>query len=407
MINPMSASPHPDAGGYTAEIVAGLADLDPAHWDALANPPGRESNPFISWAFLEALEASGCVGPGTGWTPRHVILRDADGRMVGAAPTYAKSHSQGEFVFDHGWANAYERAGGDYYPKLQTCVPFTPVTGPRLLVADPAHAPALLTALVQLSERAGVSSLHVTFAPEDEWRAAAEMGLLQRVDTQFHWRNAGYATFEEFLTVLASRKRKGLRKERATAQAGLTFARLSGDDLTSADWDAFFAFYMDTGARKWGAPYLNRAFFDLVHQRMRDEVVMVMAKDGATPIAGALNFVGSHALYGRYWGRREDRPCLHFEVCYYQAIDEAIARGLSRVEAGAQGGHKVARGYGPEPVYSYHWIAHAGLRDAVADFLEHERAAVRDDIDFIAARTPFRKGDTETAPDTRPDESSD
>lgn len=375
----------------TLRVVGGLDEVDRDVWDAVAHPPDAPFNPFVAWDFLEALEASGCAAPETGWAPRHLLAEDETGRLLGAAPAYLKGHSQGEYVFDHGWANAFERAGGAYYPKLQCAVPFTPVTGPRMLSPDPHVRAALRAGLVEVARRLGVSSLHVTFPTEEEWRAAGAEGFLQRTDQQFIWLNRGYETFDDFLADLASRKRKAVKKERATAQDGVRIERISGDALTSDHWDAFYAFYMDTGARKWGSPYLNRLFFEILHERMRDRVVLVLAFREGRPIAGALNLVGSDALYGRYWGCLEDRPYLHFELCYYQAVEEAIARGLDRAEAGAQGGHKLARGYVPTPVYSYHWIAHDGLRDAVAAYLEEERAMVAEDIEAISERAPFRK----------------
>ncbi|MCG8441790.1 MAG: GNAT family N-acetyltransferase, partial [Caulobacterales bacterium] len=377
----------------TLRLAEGLSEVDQAAWDRVANPPDGPFNPFISWDFLEALERSGCVSNRTGWAPRHLLAEDETGALLGAAPLYLKSHSRGEFVFDWGWAEAFERAGGRYYPKLLSSAPFTPVTGPRLLAPDPSMREALLAGLVEVADQMGVSSLHVTFPAREEWELAGARGLLLRQDQQFHWINQGYESFEGFLDDLASRKRKNLRKERAAAQDGVEIMRLSGDDLSAAHWDAFYRFYTDTGDRKWGSPYLNRDFFELLHERMREHVVMVLARRDGEWIAGALNILGSDAIYGRYWGRLEERPHLHFELCYHQAIEEAIARGLERVEAGAQGAHKLARGYAPTPVYSYHWIANRGFRDAVARFLDEEREWVEHEIDELSDRTPFKKRD--------------
>ncbi len=387
----MSSSAAAARTSLTLRTVNSLSEVDRSAWDGVANPQGVPYNPFVSWDFLEALERSGCVARETGWSPLHLLAENAAGALLGAAPLYAKWHSYGEFVFDHGWADAYERAGGRYYPKLLSAAPFTPATGPRMLSPDPGVRVALQAALPAVAEQVGISTAHVTFPPQEEWETAEEQGFLLRADQQFQWVNRGYDSFDDFTAALASRKRKALRKERATAQEGVTIERLSGEALTEEVWDAFYAFYQDTGARKWGSPYLNRPFFSLLHERMREHVLMVMAKREGRYIAGALNFIGGDALYGRYWGRIEERPCLHFEVCYYQAIEEAIERGLDRVEAGAQGGHKMARGYAPTPVYSYHWIADAGFRAAVADFLERERAAVEHEIDALSEMTPFKK----------------
>jgi predicted N-acyltransferase len=374
-------------------VVGGLKDIDRGAWEALANPPDGPYNPFVSWDFLEALEASGCATPRTGWAPHHLLAEDGAGRLVGAAPAYLKSHSQGEYVFDHGWANAFERAGGAYYPKLQIAAPFTPVTGPRMLSPDPAVRSALRAGARELGRSLRVSSVHVTFPTAEEWRDAGEEGFLLRADQQFIWRNRGYSVYDDFLADLASRKRKALRKERAEAQEGLAIERLTGDALTERHWDVFFACYMDTGSRKWGRPYLNRRFFSLLHERMADKVLLVIAYDGGRPVASALNLIGSEALYGRYWGQLEERRFLHFELCYHQAIEEAIARGLPRVEAGAQGEHKLARGYAPEPVYSYHWIANPSFREAVARYLDAERESVAEDIAALTEHAPFRRGD--------------
>lgn len=370
--------------------VSALSQIDRDQWDAIANPEGLEYDPFLSWDFLDALETSGSASEATGWLPRHMIAETEDGELVGALPLYAKGHSQGEYVFDHGWADAYERAGGQYYPKLLTAIPFTPVTGRRVLAQDPAIRDALIAGIIQTAQKWGISSWHLNFPTQADWKTNSELGLLRRMDRQYVWFNRGYETYEDFLAALASRKRKALKKERAAAQAEIEIERLSGEALSPSHWDVFFACYQDTGARKWGSPYLNRDFFDLIHRRMADKILLVMAKADGRYIASALNFIGSDALYGRYWGRLEDRPYLHFELCYHQAIDAAIELGLARVEAGAQGEHKLARGYEPTAVYSNHWIAHEGLRDAVGDFLERERDAVVHEITLQRQETPFK-----------------
>ena len=332
----------------------------------------------------------------TGWQPRYLLAECPDGSLLGAAPSYVKSHSRGEYVFDHGWAEAFERAGGDYYPKLQIAVPFTPVTGPRLLAAPgplaDAVRSALANALVDITTASELSSAHVTFLTEPEWRALGKLGFLQRTDQQFHWENADYANFDDFLNRLASRKRKTIKRERKEAlRAGIEVSWLTGSDLTEAVWDAFFAFYMETGSRKWGRPYLTRDFFSIVGQKMRDRILLVMARRAGRWIAGAINFIGADTLYGRNWGATEHHPFLHFELCYYQAIDYAIAHGLKRVEAGAQGEHKLARGYLPHTTYSAHFIANPGLRRAVADYLSRERLYVQATAEELAAAAPFRK----------------
>jgi uncharacterized protein len=378
------------------EVTPRIADIAADAWDACANPDPAVFNPFLSHAFLAALETAGTVGGRTGWTPRHLVLKDANGAVAGCAPCYLKSHSQGEYVFDHSWADAYARAGGDYYPKLQIAVPFTPVPGRRLLArpdADAAqHECALAAAAAALVERNGLSSANITFLSEGEWERLGQQGFLQRTDQQFHWRNEGYATFEDFLTSLASRKRKAVRKEREQAlSGGLTAEWITGRDITEAHWDAFFAFYMQTGSRKWGRPYLNRKFFSLLGGAMPERCLLVMIKRGKKPIAGALNMIGGDCLYGRYWGATEHHPCLHFEVCYYQAIQFAIEHKIARVEAGAQGEHKLARGYLPTKTYSAHYIADRGLRRAIADYLSRERAYVDQAGEQLASLGPFRK----------------
>lgn len=383
---------------FKARIVTGLADVSPEAWNTIANPTGLSFDPFLTWEFLEALEVSGAVRPETGWSPCHILVEGPDQELLAAMPLYAKTNSQGEFVFDHSWADAYERAGGDYFPKLLSAVPFTPVTGRRFLVPPGPDQTrlqsALLSAAVQVAAQNDFSSLHVNFL---DGRVAAELGetgLLVRTDQQFHWQNKSYADFTEFLADLSSAKRKNLRKERAKAQAGLTFKHLTGADITEAHWDAFFEFYMDTGSRKWGYPYLNRDTFSILGERLSDHILLILAYDGENPIAGALNLIGSDTLYGRYWGCIEPRPFLHFETCYYQAIDYAIANGLDTVEAGAQGGHKLARGYVPVTTYSAHWIAHQGLREAIDHYLERERSAVEHEAEYLMKRTPFRKDPT-------------
>ena len=397
-------------------VVPAIAEVDAAAWDACANPgldaqaqpncepPGRGGtitpttpyNPFISYDFLHALEVSGSATGRTGWQPQHVVAEDAAGTVLGVVPCYLKSHSRGEYVFDRGWAEAYERAGGAYYPKLQVSVPFTPATGRRLLVpASPAAGKVrdgLIAGLVELCRRHAASSVHFTFLPEAECRALVGHGFLHRTDQQFHWENAGYESFDAFLEALSARKRKTIKRERREALAhGITVQRLTGKDLTEEAWDAFFEFYMETGSRKWGRPYLTRKFYALIGQSMADKAVLMMAKRAGRYIAGAINFIGSDALFGRHWGAIEHHPFLHFELCYYQAIDFAIERGLKRVEAGAQGEHKLARGYLPVTTHSAHFIADPGLRRAIADYLVRERAYVEASGEELAALAPFRK----------------
>jgi len=379
---------------FTLQVNDRIAAIGRDAWDACAAPSG---DPFVSYDFLDACEASGSAVPSEGWAARHLSLHDEDGAVIGVMPLYLKGHSQGEYVFDHSWADAYERAGGRYYPKLLGAVPFTPVSGPRFLNAPGTDAATVRQALLQgaltLTQRLGVSSLHVNFPLEEEWRAMTEAGLLPRRDIQFIWRNDGYQSFDDFLGALSSNRRKTIRRERREAQAGLDIRVLTGAEITQAHWDAFFAFYMDTGDRKWGRPYLTRDFFARVGAAMADRIALVMAFEDDTPVAGALNFIGREALYGRQWGTLVDRPFLHFELCYYQAIDFAIARGLSRVEAGAQGDHKIARGYLPSPVYSAHFIADPALRDPVARYLEQERPAVEAEMHAMTAElSPYRKG---------------
>ena len=372
----------------TARIADGVGSI-PAHdWDACAG----DDNPFVGHAFLAALEASGSVGGDSGWQPIPIVVDGADGRPAAIAPAYAKSHSQGEYVFDHGWADAWERAGGRYYPKLQVAAPFSPVPGPRLLLRDPAAGPALIGALEAVTDRHGLSGAHATFVAPGQVPLFEAAGWLIREGTQFHWRNNGYATFEDFLGDLASRKRKAIRKERAAAIDGLTIRHLTGAAIGPREWDAFWTFYQDTGSRKWGRPYLTRAFFPLLGEALGNRVLLILAEREGVPIAGALNLIGGDTLYGRYWGCTEEVPFLHFELCYYQAIDAAIARGLASVEAGAQGEHKLARGYVPVPTWSAHYIPDPGFRAAIADFLRRERAAVEGDQMLLEGLTPFRRG---------------
>ncbi|MCB1495755.1 MAG: N-acetyltransferase [Bauldia sp.] len=417
----------------TLTVVSSLNDIARDDWDACANPeglarrlgPGESSNqhgeiapgaqpdceremptigdarsgleynPFLSHDFLWSLEESGSATRKTGWLGQHLVLAGADDRPAAILPCYLKSHSMGEYVFDGGWANAFEQAGGRYYPKLQVSVPFTPVTGRRLLVRPGPdagqHRAVLVQGLATLAANLGVSSAHATFLPEDEWNLFGEAGYLRRTDQQYHFHNDGYRDFEDFLAALSSRKRKAIRRERRDALAdGIKIVHLTGRDITEADWDTFFQFYMDTGSRKWGRPYLNRRFFSLIGERMADRILLVMARRNGRAIAGALNLIGSDALYGRYWGTVEDHPFLHFEVCYYQAIEWGIGHGLARVEAGAQGEHKLARGYRPAATYSAHWIANASFRRAVSDYLEQERRQVDRDSEVLSSYLPFR-----------------
>jgi len=381
----------------TATIYPSTAAIPAETWNALApSSGGKTDNPFLDHAFFLALEQSGCASAKTGWQPQHIVLTDSSSQPVGLMPLFLKSHSMGEYVFDHSWADAYERAGGEYYPKLQSSVPFTPATAPKLLIpsGNPEIAGALLSAAQQFAVQRHASSIHATFIPEAEAELIVSDGWLKRMDTQFHWFNRGFTSFEEFLETLSSRKRKTIRRERRDALAdGLTVKWLSGSDLMEHHWDAFYDFYEDTGARKWGRPYLNREFFSRLNQTMADRIVLMLAYDGPTPIAGAINFVGKDRIFGRNWGCTRDVPFLHFELCYYQAIDYAIEHKLTVVEAGAQGEHKLARGYEPTTTYSAHWIAHPGLRNAIADYLERERQSVAHEQDALDSFTPFRKGE--------------
>jgi predicted N-acyltransferase len=383
----------PDGSGqFSLTLHKAIGDIAPEDWNACAG----SDNPFVSYGFLSAVEDSGSATARTGWLPQHAVLRDGDGTVVACAPMYAKSHSYGEYVFDHGWANAFERAGGNYYPKLQVAVPFSPVPGPRLLIraGSGIAGSAFAGALVQACEELKLSSIHATFCTEEDWNALGDAGWLKRIGMQFHWENAGYSTFDDFLGALASRKRKTLRRERRDAQnAGLEFVTLRGGDIGKRDWAAFYDFYTSTVDRKWGSAYLTQRFFPLLSERLGDAVVLMMALHNGKPVAGALNLAGRDALYGRNWGCRGGWPFLHFELCYYRAIDFAIANGLQRVEAGAQGEHKIQRGYLPKPTYSAHWLRHAGLRGAIEDFLAHERPAKQAEMAGLAEYSPFKRGD--------------
>ena len=391
-----------DQAQIEVQVRATLADVDPGEWDACACPEaadgGRPMDPFTTHRFLSALEDSGSVGRGTGWQPQY-LTAFLDGQMIAVAPMYAKSHSQGEYIFDHNWAHAYEGAGGRYYPKLQIAVPFTPATGRRFLVRegyDGIGQSALVQGAVQLASDNGVSSVHVTFCTEAEADMGEEMGLMPRMTQQFHWLNHDYADFDGFLASLSSRKRKNIRKERRQASDfGGRIVMLTGDDIRPEHWDAFWRFYQDTGARKWGSPYLTRAFFDLAQERLRDDILLALAERDGHYVAGALNFIGRETLYGRYWGCVEHHPCLHFELCYYRAIDFAIAQGMKRVEAGAQGEHKLARGYLPTQTHSLHWVGDPGFAKAIARYLDAERTAIEEEIEILTDYGPFRKAQVE------------
>jgi hypothetical protein len=378
------------------EVHSRIAEIDRQAWERCAAGAGTPANPFVAYDFLDILEVSGCAAPRAGWAPQHLSVRDEAGEVAAVAPLYAKSHSQGEYIFDHAWADAYERAGGRYYPKLVSASPFSPVTGPRLMVrAGVDHAAGqvlLLRGAIELCRRFGASGLGVNFPTEAEWRFLGRQGLLLRQNQQYHWLNDGYQDFDGFLAALSSARRKTIRRERREAQAGLEILRLTGEAITEDHWDAFFAFYMDTGSRKWGQPYLNRRFFSLLGERMADQVMLVMARRGGRWIAGALNLIGGDCLFGRNWGCLEEVPFLHFELCYYQAIEFAIGAGLARVEAGAQGQHKISRGYLPRAVYSAHYIADAALRAPVARYLTEERRNVQGEMDWLAEEfSPFRQ----------------
>src|SRR5690554_60158 len=373
--------------GIVARVADDIASLPADEWDSCAGC----ANPFVSHAFLSAMEESGSVGPGTGWKSLPIIIEDEEGKIAACLPSYLKSHSQGEYIFDQQWAHAYESAGGQYYPKIQIAAPFSPVPGPRILLRDESMAVPILRAAEQLAKSNGISSVHATFVAEDQLGYVRDAGWMIRSDSQFHGSNNGYADFSAFLEALSSRKRKAIKKERKKAQEAVEMVHLSGDDITAEHWDYFWEFYQDTGARKWGTPYLTRAAFDLLHQKMGEKLLLIFALQDGIPIAGALNVIGEDTLYGRYWGCTRDVPFLHFEICYYQAIDAAIARGLKYVEAGAQGSHKLARGYQPVPTWSAHYIVDPGFRSAISDYLEREREAVAADIEFLAEMGPFKK----------------
>jgi predicted N-acyltransferase len=379
------------------KVARRIAEIGREAWDACAGNPAYAGNPFIRFDFLDALEQANCAVERTGWGPQHLTVEDDDGRVAAVMPLYLKSHSQGEYIFDHAWADAYERAGGRYYPKLLSAAPFTPATGARLLARPDVEVEQgrayLLGGGLSLCERYGASGLNLNFLPEDEWRWAGLKGMGLREGQQYHWENRGFRDFDDFLGALSSGRRKTIRRERRDAQAQVEIHRLTGGDLTEDHWDAFFRFYMDTGSRKWGRPYLTRPFFSLLGERMADRALLILARRGGRWIAGALNLIGDDCLYGRHWGCVEDVPFLHFELCYYQAIEWAIERGLARVEAGAQGQHKIARGYLPRPVYSAHWIADPALRDPVERFLQQERTAVDQEMEWLEEEfSPFREG---------------
>ncbi|MFY9639770.1 MAG: GNAT family N-acetyltransferase [Rhodomicrobium sp.] len=378
-------------------VLKGVREIPAGEWDACSNPPGIPYNPFLAHALFLSLEESGSASAKTGWLPCHLALENANGAIAAILPCYLKSHSYGEYVFDHAWAQAYEQAGGRYYPKLQSAVPFTPVSGRRFLVRpgfpESEARACLAAAAVETAKQHRASSWHVTFAAKAEWEELGGQGLLQRTDTQYHWHNRGYESFDSFLATLSSRKRKTVRKEREQARAsGVAIEWLTGPAIEPAHWDAFFAFYMDTGNRKWGTPYLNRAFFRLVGERMADRVLLVMGRRDGAYVAGALNFIGGDTLYGRYWGCLETHNFLHFEACYYQAIEYAIANKLAHVEAGAQGEHKLARGYEPETTYSLHYFADDGLSDAVENYLRHERRAIAKEQEIMSEALPYKRG---------------
>ncbi len=380
---------------YQSQIITSLSEISKKDWNSCCFNDNTSHNPFLSYQFLNALETSGCATAETGWQAQHIILRKSN-VIVGVMPLYLKSHSHGEYVFDHAWANAYHTAGGHYYPKLQSSIPFTPVTGRKLMVCegenDKQVSDHLLNTALSLAKNLGVSSLHVTFAESSEWQFMAEHGFLKRLDQQFHWLNEDYRSFDDFLSALSSRKRKNIRKERREAVADdIEIEVLTGDEITEDHWDHYFAFYLDTGNRKWGQPYLNRLFFSLLSKNMSDKIVLIMARRKGKYIAGALNLLSDDTIYGRYWGAIEDHRYLHFEVCYYQAIDYAIRHGLKKVEAGAQGEHKLARGYLPTSTYSAHWIRNPSFRTAVADYLVHERDAILQDQEFLTSLAPFKK----------------
>lgn len=382
------------SNSIVARTISSIAETNADDWNAIANPAGQVFNPFVSHEFLSALETSKSAAPEAGWAPMHLLIEDtgaSTGKLIGAAPLYAKGHSQGEYVFDHHWADAFARAGGRYYPKLLCAAPFTPVPGPRLLATTDVGRRNLAAALRQVTEQIGASSAHVNFVKETDKEALVATGFLPRMGEQYHWFNRGYETFDDFLNALASRKRKAIRRERREAAKELVIRRLVGDDITERHWDAFWLFYQDTSARKWGQPYLTRTFFRLLAERMPENILYIVAERDGEPVAGALNLIGGDALYGRYWGCLEDVPFLHFELCYHQAVEFAIERRLARVEAGAQGQHKIARGYEPAPTWSAHWIGDDSFRDAIARYLDAERAETGKGIEMLKDFTPFKK----------------
>jgi hypothetical protein len=387
---------------YTLKPVGSISEIGQSDWDACANPcvhdegSGIPYDPFVSYHFLQALELSGSAVAETGWAPYHLQLEHEETGICGVVPMYLKNHSQGEYVFDYNWADAFERSGGRYYPKLQISVPFTPATGRRVLTKSDCktreHEATLLAGIMQVAENLSVSSVHITFANKQQYEHMGELGFLQRTHNQFHWLNNNYNCFDDFLADLSSKKRKNIKRERRIAvENDVEVDCLTGADIKEHHWDAFFQFYIDTGSRKWGTPYLTRRFFSLIGESMSEDILLVMGRRGGRYIAGAINFIGGECLFGRNWGCVEHHPLLHFEVCYYQAIQFAIERGLNRVEAGAQGQHKLARGYLPTHTYSAHWIVNQSFREAVNSFLEQERQYIDEEIDYIEGHSPFRK----------------
>ncbi len=377
----------------SVRAVQSLSEIDEATWQRFANLEGSPRDPFLSYAFLNALEQSGSVSADVGWLPYHLVLEDEAKQPLGVMPLYLKGHSQGEYIFDYSWADAFERAGGRYYPKMLSAIPFTPATGRRLLVASSKHESALVAGAAQIASEMNISSVHLNFLDQAAWQRRGDEGWLLRTHKQYHWQNQGYKTFDDFLDCLSSKKRKNIKRERRDALANdLEILRLTGAEITEAHWDAFYQFYIDTGSRKWGTPYLTRSFFSLVSATMAEDILLVMVRRDGRYVAGAINFIGGDCLFGRNWGCIEHHPFLHFEVCYYQAIEFAIEHGLSRVEAGAQGEHKLARGYMPSHTYSAHWIVHDGFRDAVGRYLEEERTHVAEEIDYLEQFSPFKSG---------------
>ena len=377
----------------SVRAVQSLSEIDEATWQRFANLEGSPRDPFLSYAFLNALEQSGSVSADVGWLPYHLVLEDEAKQPLGVMPLYLKGHSQGEYIFDYSWADAFERAGGRYYPKMLSAIPFTPATGRRLLVASSEHESALVSGAAQIASEMNISSVHLNFLDQAAWRRRGDEGWLLRTHKQYHWQNQGYKTFDDFLDCLSSKKRKNIRRERRDALANdLEIQRLTGAEITEAHWDAFYQFYIDTGSRKWGSAYLTRSFFSLVGAAMAEDISLVMVRRDGRYVAGAINFIGGDCLFGRNWGCIEHHPFLHFEVCYYQAIEFAIEHGLSRVEAGAQGEHKLARGYMPSHTYSAHWIVHDGFRDAVGRYLEEERTHIAEEIDYLEQFSPFKAG---------------